>query len=231
MTTFLLWDIDGTLLTTGRAGIFAWEDAAMAIIGRKIDLSSFQAAGMTDVEIAGKIIREFDGPTAPEAASRMLKLYEDWLPASLPRRTGRVLPGVREILDFLRDRGDIVSLLLTGNTQAGGIAKLRYYGLDGYFRGGAFSDGLPDRESIARRAAALAGEMIADGQAWSMVVIGDTPHDIRCGKAIGARTLAVASGDFTLGQLQNFDPWHAVEALPPPESFLELIETEKHQCR
>jgi phosphoglycolate phosphatase len=138
------------------------------------------------------------------------------LPACLPRKQGQVLPGVRPILDDLQGRGDVVSMLLTGNTQAGAKAKLEHYGIAGYFRSGAFCDGLVDRPSIARKALGLAGEAPAE----SVYVIGDTPHDIHCGKAIGARTVAVASGPYSAGELGEHGPWKIFESLPSPDVFL-----------
>jgi phosphoglycolate phosphatase-like HAD superfamily hydrolase len=223
MTTVLFWDIDGTLLTTGRAGIFALEDAASEIIGKPIDLSHLKTAGMTDREIAAEIL-ELGGVT-PDSAKidRLLQLYGEYLPASLPRRQGYVLQGVREILDRLRQRTDIISLLLTGNIEAGAKAKLAHYGLDAYFTGGAFSDRAENRISIAQQALALAQAMVGAIVPEKIYVIGDTPHDIRCGKAIGARVVAVASGGYSVEALEAHQPWWAVSCLPEPTVFMQKI--------
>ena len=222
MTTYLFWDIDGTLLTTARAGIFAWEDAVEEVTGAPVDFSSLKTAGLTDAEIA-LMIAEQD----TETAGRLLRAYARLLPERLHRRRGEVLPNVRENLEALAGRDDVVSMLLTGNVAEGAEAKLRHYGLWEHFAatGGAFSVEGSDRPSIARRARELAAEHggeVPEGE--RMVVIGDTPHDVDCGKSIGARTLAVATGPgYGLDELRACDPWQAVEVLPGPEAFQRLL--------
>ena len=134
-----------------------------------------------------------------------------------------MLPNVRENLEALHARDDAVSLLLTGNIRAGAEAKLRHYGLWEFFEeaGGAFSVEGSDRPSIARAAQALAGDAY-DGE--RTYVIGDTPHDISCGKIIGARTVAIATGpSYTLDELDACEPWAALEQLPAPGEFLALL--------
>lgn len=223
MTTILFWDIDGTLLTTGRAGIFALEDAASEIIGTQVDLSNLQTAGMTDREIAAEILQLGGVTPEPAKIDRLLKLYGDYLPASLPRRQGYVLKGVREILDCLKQRTDTISLLLTGNIEAGAKAKLSYYGLDSYFSHGAYSDRAQNRISIAQQALALVQEMVGAIAPEKCYVIGDTPHDIRCGKAIGARVVAVATGGYSVEALEKCQPWWTISCLPEPTIFMQKI--------
>lgn len=224
MTAVLFWDIDGTLLTTGRAGIFSWEDALRIVLGVTADLTDFHTSGLSDVEIGLRLLETYGGSKDPELNMRLVRAYEERLPASLPRRQGRVLSGVREVLDHLSGKRDIVSLLLTGNTRAGARAKLQYYGLADYFRGGAFAEDAPDRVSIATRALAVARELVGDSLSPdNTYVIGDTPHDISCGKAIGARTVAVATGTYTAAELQSHGPWVTIAQLPPPEDFCRLL--------
>jgi phosphoglycolate phosphatase-like HAD superfamily hydrolase len=224
---YLFWDIDGTLLLTARAGVFALEDAAEEAIGAPVDLSTMKTAGMTDAEIAVAIVAEY-GDGDPRKAGHLLRRYEELLPSALPRRQGRVLPNVRENLEALSERDDVVNMLLTGNVAGGAEAKLRHYGLWEFFgAGGAYSIEGSDRPSIARQARELAAEHGGNGH-WPpgerMVVIGDTPHDISCGKTIGARTLAVATGPgYDLDELKACDPWVAVPELPPPGDFERLL--------
>ena len=222
--TVLFWDIDGTLLTTGRAGIFAWQEALRQEIGREVDLDDFDTAGLPDPLIAIRLLQEFGNGERDSAGLRLLRGYEQRLPASLSRRVGRVLPNVREILDSLKPRTDVHSMLLTGNTRAGAAAKLAHYGLDRYFVGGAFSDGTEDRAGIARNALAEARLLLGELQPGRLYVIGDTPHDVACGKAIDARVVAVATGGVPLGQLQALSPWWAVEQLPDPATFLSRLD-------
>lgn len=217
----LFWDIDGTLLTTARAGVLAWEEATAAMVGRAVDFSRLETAGLTDVEIARNILRHFGLDPSPERLHELLRRYGTLLPERLSRRAGHVLPGVLEVLEHLRDHADVHSMLLTGNIEAGGRAKLRHYGLDGYFTHGAFADGAADRPAIARRALAQARELIGvDLAPERAYVIGDTPHDVRCAREIGARAVAVASGAYPVAELERHAPWWAIERLPDPEVFL-----------
>jgi len=226
--TVLFWDIDGTLLTTAKAGVFAWNDSVKEVTGQDFDLrSAIRIGGYTDYQIAVKTF-EFLGLEAAEGqVERLVRRYEELLPSSLPRKQGRVLENVREILEHLRARRpDVRSYLLTGNTPGGARAKLTHYGLAEFFDGatqGAFSTDTSSRGEIAGRAVELArrsGPVAAE----RLFVIGDTPHDIECARAIGARTIAVASGDYAAHELATHGPWQLLEALPPPDAFLRLID-------
>lgn len=217
---FVFWDIDGTLLSTARAGIFALEEAAQAVLGHELDLSTMQTPGLTDAEIALEVCRAAE---QEDRAGDYLAEYGRRLPAALPRRDGHVMPNVVECLEALDRRDDVVSMLLTGNIAAGAEAKLRHYGLWRFFEhtGGAYSVEGSDRTSIARAARELAGECFAAERAY---VIGDTPHDVACGKAIGARTIAVATGPgYSLAELEACDPWLAIETLPGPLRLRPLL--------
>ncbi|MDA1185445.1 MAG: haloacid dehalogenase-like hydrolase [Acidobacteria bacterium] len=221
--TVLFWDIDGTLLTTARAGVFAWEDAVRELIGREFELASTRIAGMTDFQIAERTFQAL-GVEADEAfLRRFVDRYGALLPSSLPRKQGSVMPNVREILERLRDRSDVRSYLLTGNTRAGAHAKLTHYNLLQYFPDGAFAEDTSDRSSIARRALALArvnGE-VDEGR---MFVIGDTPHDVECARSIDARTIAVATGGYTFDELEAHEPWCVLRELPTVDEFVKLID-------
>ena len=224
VTTLLFWDIDGTLLTTGRAGIFAWEAAAGEAAGHPMDLQTLQTAGLTDFAIGRAILESLGLASEAGRLARLVRTYEEALPSALPRRQGRVLEGVRAILEHARaERPDVGLYLLTGNTPAGARAKLTHYGLFGFFQGGAFADANGDRADIARRALALttSGRPVALERVF---VIGDTPHDVTCGRAIGVKTIAVASGDYPIEALQAESPWRALQALPDVETFLALLE-------
>ena len=222
--TVLFWDIDGTLLTTGRAGMFAWNDSVRELTGREFDLrTEIRTAGMTDYQIAVKTFDVMGLAAGDGLLDRLVRRYEELLPSSLPKKNGSVLPNVREILEHLRPRSDVRSYLLTGNTRGGARAKLTYYGLTDFFPDGAFAEDASDRSWIARRALELARRAapVADDRIF---VIGDTPHDIECAKAIGARTIAVATGGYSLDELSEHQPWRVFAELPPPVEFAELID-------
>jgi phosphoglycolate phosphatase len=223
VTHVLLWDIDGTLLTTGRAGVFALEEAALVTTGAPADLAAMHTAGLTDAEIAALILEAAGAPTEPDDVSRFLREYEKHLPDRLHWRQGRVLDGVRELLGVLQERRDVLNVLLTGNTRAGAAAKLAHYGLDGFFVQGAFADDAHDRAGIAARAVELARESAPfDVDLERVYVIGDTPRDIDCAQAIGARSIAV-TGTYTAEALQEAGAWLVLDGLPDPARFAEIV--------
>lgn len=216
-TTAIFWDIDGTLLTTARAGVYALEDALEEVTGTRVDLQDLESAGLTEHAVAQGVFEAAGIDADDDLVDRFLRAYERHLPTSLPRRRGRVLPGVREVLEDLRGDDRVRSFLLTGNTPAGARAKLAHYDLLEFFGDGAYCVGPGTRTDIAHRAAALAEGALA------IYVIGDTPHDIECGKAIGAQTIAVATGSYSAEDLASHEPSLLLDALPEPEAFRQLV--------
>jgi len=217
VSVVLFWDIDGTLLTTARAGVFSLEAALEEVSGVRADLNGMATAGMTDYSIAETALEDVGHMTDEATVQRFLRIHGERLPGFLHRREGSVLPGVVAILEDLHGRDDVANLLLTGNTEAGAAAKLAHYGLAGFFpAGGAFCAGPGARAEIARRALPLAGGR-------RTFVIGDTPADIECGKAIEADTIAVATGSYSVAQLAAHEPWLLLERLPEPERFRGLV--------
>jgi phosphoglycolate phosphatase len=221
----VFWDIDGTLITTGRAGIFAWEDAFAEITGVTVDLADFDTAGHPDHGIARRLLAEFAQlpEPDPQLVSDLVRRYEALLPAALGRRKGQVLPNVREILERLAATPQTCSLLLTGNTERGARAKLTHYRLLEFFRGGGFSERDGDRAAIARAALEHAKATGCVARPGGIYVVGDTPHDVACGSAIGARSIAVATGRHTMGELAAVNPWRTLPELPPANKFLSIL--------
>jgi phosphoglycolate phosphatase-like HAD superfamily hydrolase len=218
----LFWDIDGTLLTTGKGGVPAWEQAVREVTGREFELASIRIPGLTDYQIAVRTFELLGVDADEDTLHRMVSRYESLLPEYLPQRKGYVMPNVREILDATRGRTDIRSYLLTGNTRGGAKAKLTHYQLFDYFIDGAFAQDPGERATIAVRALELArqaGPIVEE----SIFVIGDTPHDIECARAIDAKTIAVSTGGYSFDELQSHQPWRVVNELPPVGEFLDLI--------
>jgi phosphoglycolate phosphatase-like HAD superfamily hydrolase len=214
----LFWDIDGTLLTTARAGVASLEDALAQITGVRVELAEVKTAGLTDYAIAEEAIRGAGVEPSEAAVMEFLRLHSAQLERYLGLRRGHVMPGVREILEDVDRRDDVANVLLTGNTEEGAWAKLRHYGLAQFFpRGGAFCAGPGERAEIARRARALVNGI------EELYVIGDTPSDIAAGESIGARTIAVATGSYSLDELETHRPWRALERLPAPTAFRGLV--------
>jgi phosphoglycolate phosphatase-like HAD superfamily hydrolase len=220
--TVLFWDIDGTLLTTAKGGMFAWDDAVTEITGRDFHLASMRIPGMTDYQIAVRTLESLEIVPEAELVERLVRRYEALLPSSLPRKAGYVLPNVKGILDRAAARPDVRSYLLTGNTRSGARAKLTHYELSSYFPDGAFAEDPGARADIAARALVLARRdgPVTPGDAF---VIGDTPHDIECANAIGVRTIAVATGGYSAEELRAHQPWQLFDELPAPDAFLHLV--------
>src|SRR5687767_13843723 len=148
----LFWDIDGTLLTTGRAGVPAWEDAVREVVGHDFELSRFRIAGLTDYQIAVLTFESLGMVVDEDTIRRMVRRYEELLPAALPLKQGRVPANVRETLELREGRVDVRSYLLTGNTRGGARAKLTHDDLFRYFPDGAFDEDAGGRSLIGERA-------------------------------------------------------------------------------
>ena len=203
----LLFDIDGTLIDSGGAGIESLKDVLQEQFGISDDLRGVEIAGKTDTGIVHQILRKQEIAVNDETTAAFLDLYVEFLARELPRRNGTILPGVRELLLRLRARPQNVLGLLTGNLERGAKLKLSHYGIWDFFEFGAFADDHHDRNELGPFAQRRAREKHAiDFAAADIDVIGDTPHDIACGKAIGARTIAVTTGSFTRAQLATHQP-------------------------
>ena len=203
----LLWDIDGTLISTGAAGQRALVRATAEQFGGNGDLAGVEIAGRTDTGIARQILRKYGAPVNDDSVASFLDQYLRLLADELPLREGRVLPGVLALLQRSAQQPDTTLGLLTGNLERGAKLKLEHYQLWHFFAFGAFSDDHHDRNELGAFAVsrALAGTGIKFGGA-QVDVIGDTGHDIACGKAIGARTVAVATGSWSREQLAGHEP-------------------------
>jgi phosphoglycolate phosphatase len=203
----ILWDIDSTLVNTGSAGQHALIRATADWFGGEGDLSGVEIAGRTDRAIAHQIMEKYGQPATTENVEAFLDRYVALLPEELPKRNGHILPGVRELLENLARQPDKTLGLLTGNLERGARLKLGYYDLWRFFPFGAFADDHHDRNELGPcavdRAAAHAGLEFRPEQ---VDVIGDTGHDIACGKAIGARTVAVATGSWPRERLAEYRP-------------------------
>jgi phosphoglycolate phosphatase-like HAD superfamily hydrolase len=209
-----LFDIDGTLLWTNGAGRRAMERALFANLGTS-GPADHRYDGKTDRQIVREAMRHegFADADVDAKMEAVLSTYLGELAVELEREDHGValLPGVPGLLDALEARDDVILGLLTGNLVHGAERKLRVVGIDfGRFRVGAYgSDGehRHDLPAIARdRASAQLGRPLTGD---ACVIIGDTPSDIACGRAIGARAIAVATGHYDVAALGACNP-HAV---------------------
>lgn len=209
-----LFDIDGTLVDTGGAGMAALEQATLEIFGQPgppLDL-----AGATDLGIAIGIHRHFTVEPTQERLACYLAVYQERLDWNLAHggHRGRVIDGAPDLLEKLAARPHATLGLLTGNTAGGAASKVRHYGLAAYFAFGAYGCDHPDRNRLGpialERASSHTGRVFSPEQTW---IIGDTPKDIACARVIGARCLAVATGSFSASELAAHGADLVVESL------------------
>jgi len=218
-----LFDIDGTLIHSGGAGKAAFDAALADEFGiRQVD-QSVAFAGRTDRAIVHDLFRLHAIEPSEANWQRFTRVYLVYLRETLPARAGRVLPGIVNLVDRLRSRADIYLGLLTGNVAGGAKLKLAHYDLGGYFAFGGFGDRHVDRAAVAAEAVEAARDHVGGSVPTEVIVVGDTPYDVRCGRSIGARVLAVATGLFTAEQLAREAPDVLVEDLSDPRPLLDLI--------
>jgi phosphoglycolate phosphatase len=202
----VLFDIDGTLVWTDGAGRRAIQHALVEVFGAT-GPGDYRFDGKTDPQIVRDLMR-FAGHDDDHIDARMqavFDLYVQRLRAELqaPGYRPRVMPGVFELLDALESRPDVVLGLLTGNLADGARAKLESVGIDpARFRVGAFGSDHEDRPLLPDVARRRFRELLgADVDGSSCVIIGDTPADVTCGRAIGARAIGVATGRYAADEL------------------------------
>lgn len=224
MEYLLLWDIDGTLIDSGGAGRRALETALRTVFTIERSLGDVDFAGRTDAWIMREIFNKAGLPATPQNLERYFAGYVAALPGELANPHARVLPGVREIVQAATAHGAVAQGLLTGNMRESAQLKLAHHGLWDHFEFGAFGDDSELRNELGphavRRAMARHGVNFAADRVW---IIGDTPHDIACGKVIGARTLAVATGGVSVERLQAHAPTAVVRDLTATDELLRLF--------
>lgn len=209
-----LFDIDGTLLLTGRAGEHALRLGLKERFGVEDDLSGISFAGSTDGAIARQMFGAHDIPVTPENLADLFDGYVHHLARELPQRDGRVLPGIVALLDALHAREDCVLGLLTGNIAKGAELKLSHYGVWDYFEFGAFADDHVDRNQLGPVAHARAVERHGIAfEGHDVYVLGDTPKDIACARAAGFVAVAIATGGYSVGELAVHEPDFLFESL------------------
>jgi phosphoglycolate phosphatase-like HAD superfamily hydrolase len=220
----ILWDIDGTILQSGRAGMKALQAALQDVFGVSGTFEGIEFAGRTDPWIIRQIFSRFGIENSRDNVASYIDGYVAQLPAILEQSGTRVLPGVLEILGRADKHPDVVQGLLTGNLRRGAQAKLGYHGLWDYFPIGAFADDSEVRNDLGphalRRAKGHWGHDFSGERTW---VVGDTPHDISCARAFGAQAMAVATGGSKVSELAAFNPDAVLESLQDPEAFWSAI--------
>jgi phosphoglycolate phosphatase-like HAD superfamily hydrolase len=229
MRRLILFDIDGTILATNGAGRAAMEDALRSEFGTSGD-PAYRYDGKTDMQIVRDLMRGagFDDAEIDQRMAGAMRRYVDGLREHLngAERTVELYPGVAALIDAVEQRDDAVLGLLTGNVEPGARLKLASVGIDiDRFRVNAFGS---DHE-VRRELPAIAHQRMCDAFGVTLagrdvVVIGDTPADIDCGRALGARAIAVATGRYSVEQLLEHDPFAVFQDLTDTEAVMAAVE-------
>lgn len=219
----LLFDIDGTLILSGGAGKAAMEAALADVFDLKHPADGVPYSGRTDRAIVSDIFCLFGIADTEENHLRVRAVYLEHLPRELAARKGRILPGVEALLAELERRDDVAVGLLTGNVSEAAQLKLKRFAIDHHFAFGGYGDVHADRALVAQDALTAASEHLGSAhcvkQTW---VIGDTPLDVACARAIGARVVAVATGVHDIDELAATEPDVVLPDLEQVEHLLKL---------
>ncbi|MEO5511837.1 MAG: HAD hydrolase-like protein [Longimicrobiales bacterium] len=224
----VLFDIDGTLLRSGGVGRVSMEAALKEVFGAP-GRAEYHYDGKTDRQIVRDLMRleGFDDARIDLQMDELLAVYLAGLQRGLASgaRTVEVIEGVAELLDALEAEQEVVLGLLTGNIEAGARAKLSAAAIDfTRFRVNAFGSDHELRPELPAVAQKRARDVLgADIEGNRIIVIGDTPADIRCGEAIGARAIGVATGRYSVAQLVEHDPYAVFETLADTDAVLRRI--------
>jgi len=211
----VLFDIDGTLLTTGGAGAAAWRLAFRDVIGIDAEIEDFTEDGITDPEVCRKTFQGVTGrtPTHAEVAA-LLPAYVKHLHVTVRESEGyRVMPGVAGLLGRLSDDGVLLGVT-TGNVEAAAHVKLARARLNHFFMFGGFGSDSPDRGELTRDAIVRAGRVLGAALSREQVlVVGDTPHDVEAAREADAGSVAVATGHFDRASLVASGADHVLATL------------------
>ncbi|AKT39241.1 HAD family hydrolase [Chondromyces crocatus] len=221
--TVLLFDIDGTLISSGGAGRRSFEQAVFRVIDRR-DVCDFSFAGMTDRAIARTALLNAGHEPSDEVIDRLVSTYITLLAEELPYSDCRVHPGIAEALEATANRPGVAIGLGTGNVLPGARLKLGRVGLFHRFSFGGYGCDHEVRHELLRIGASRgAAALGAPVDACRVVVIGDTPKDVAAAQAIGADCIAVATGQYGLDALVACNPTQAFQDLTADKALGALL--------
>jgi phosphoglycolate phosphatase len=214
----VLFDVDGTLISSGGAGAASWRMSFDDLYGVPADIDRYTDAGMTEPEVASTTFKNVLGrdPSEDELARLMSTRMRHLRHTVAESKAFRVLPGVRATLDRLVAAGYLIGVTTGGMEEAARI-KLARANLDHYFSFGGFGSDSGDRIELTRRAiergSVLLGEPLDPRQ---VLVVGDTPHDVEAAHGAGAVAVGVATGRFDAQALRDAGADHVLGSLEEP---------------
>jgi len=225
--SLLLFDIDGTLLLSGGAGVRAMTRTFEALFEVPDAFAGISIGGHTDSFLLSAALSRANLPDNPDVHARFRTAYlpvlerEVRLPGS--GRYG-IMPGIGRLLAAVREREPFHLALLTGNYEPAAQIKLAHFGLAGFFSWGTFGEESKSREDLGPLAMIRARQRQLPARALERaVVIGDTPHDVACARAAGVRMLAVATGHYSVADLEAAGADVALPDLTDTDRVLEIL--------
>ena len=225
MKHLLLFDIDGTLVRGGPAKE-VFESALSSVFGTAGPIDGHDFSGKTDPQIARELL-EAAGIHQDEMEAGLPALWDAYLgglSGKLPGRPMTVIPGVTELLESLEKLEDVALGLLTGNIVEGARLKLNSVGLMDFFAIGGYGSDSEIREDLPAVAMERArGNWGVEFDPQDVVVIGDTPRDVACGRFGGTRTVAVATGRFDEASLADAGADHVLSDMTDLEGTVEVL--------
>ncbi len=217
-----LFDVDGTLIWSGRAGVRGLDAAFLRVFGIERGMAGIVCDGKTDPAIVREVLSA-RGLGAEDHIQEILESYAEQLPQMVASAVGyEILPGVVETLQYLHGREGVLCGLATGNVERGARAKLERGGLNRYFPVGGFGSDSEDRTELVRIGVTRARELLRDDRAGA-VVIGDTPRDVIAAHEAGALAVGVASGRFEPAALSRAGADLVLEDLKNPQVWVNRV--------
>lgn len=219
----LLFDIDGTLLLTNGGGSGALRLAIEQEFGVKPACTNVNFSGRTDRSLLPELLERNGLPSDTQHLDRLSRRYTQLLPQVLSDRGGKVLPGAVDLLHRLSSEPSLRCYVMTGNLLATATQKLQHFELLDFFRGIFGGDHDAERKDLAERTAAVIRDRYGDSATADIVVIGDTPEDVQCGHAIGAKVVAVCTGFHDRSALEAEQPTSVHDDLTDVDRIFELL--------
>ncbi len=233
----ILFDIDGTLISTNGAGMRAFYRAIQSVFGIHAEHAVIRPDGKTDPLIGKELVHYFDlddrwcNETREVLFSSYLSHLEDEMSRAKDRGSIRILPGVEELLRVLSSQPDLAIGLATGNLEKGAHIKLDKAGLGAYFKFGGYGSDSEDRTILTQIGIQRGVEAIAPRTLEGVFAVGDTPFDIVHGHAAGASVISVASARYSLNELRFHNPDLLLSDLTPTDLIISFIRGKLKQAR